>query len=325
MVYLVCTADALRARGAFALLAVPVLAVVLMMSACAAGRSDGGATPSSSPSASGSAAVAARLDGEAIPRGEVARAIGLSRLSAKELSYKRALAAVIRRHLLAREAARLGVSVPDAAVEARLSQVEDQTGGAGALQQSLATVGLSVADYREELRAGLLAERVAARKFAGTVATRAQALRFYRSHRDLFTEAAAVRLAEIVVKTKSLGQAVLERLHKGYSFAQVARAYTMDDQAKATGGVLGWIQRASLPAPIDRAVATLGTGHTAGPIQYLATWHVVKVLGRRPAHVAAFAQVRADIGRQLTLERRTALLSAWLERARRAAQVSVEP
>ena len=133
----------------------------------------------------------------------------------------------------------------------------------------------------------LLAEKLGARKFPAAVAGRRQALAFYRAHRAQLTTPAAVRLAEIVVKTQSLGQAVIDRLRLGYSFAEVARSYSMDPDSVAPGGVLGWIAVPSLPQPLARALARGADRRRGGPVPAVGGWHVLKVLGRRAgAHAA---------------------------------------
>ena len=315
-------------RGALVstFLGVVLVAAVALSAGCGGGsasRPTASASPgpvSSSPSA---AVVAARVNGDIVTRAEVEHAIDFSRLSSKALTYRQALEATLRSHLLSQEAARLGVVVADADVEARLAQVAASLGGTAALQQSLAGVGLSLDDYRQELRAGLLAEKLGTRKFPAAVAGRQQALAFYRSHRAQLTTPAAVRLAEIVVKTQSLGQAVIDRLRLGYPFADVARSYSMDSDSDAPGGVIGWIAVPSLPQPLARAVAAARIGALVGPISAVGGWHVMKVLGRRAAYTQPFAAARPAIVAQLTLERRAALLSAWLAKARAAAHVSI--
>jgi foldase protein PrsA len=265
----------------------------------------------------------ARVNGDPVARSEVERAISFSRLSSKALTYRQALEATIRRHLLSAEATRLGVTVAEADVDARLAQVTTSLGGSAALQQSLAAVGLTLADYRGELRAGLLAEQLGARKYPAAAVTERQIAAFYRSQRAQLTTPAAVRLAEIVVKTQSLGQAVVDRLHKGYSFAEVARSYSMDPESTAAGGVIGWVTTSSLPAQLSRVLSKARTGVLVGPIQAVGGWHVLKVLGRRNARTQSLAVARPAIVAQLKLERRAALLSGWLARARAAAHVTL--
>ena len=265
--------------------------------------------------------VVARVNGDPVSRSEVERAISFSRLSAKALTYRQALQATIRRHLLAAEAGRLGVTVAESDVDARLAQVTASLGGSAALQQSLAAVGLTLADYRNELRAGLLAEQLGARKFPAAAVSGREVAAFYRSQRAQLTTPAAVRLAEIVVKTRSLGQAVVDRLHKGYSFAEVARSYSMDRESADAGGVVGWVTTSSLPPQLARVLPRARPGLVVGPIHAVGGWHVLKVLGRRKSHTQSLAVARPAIVAQLKLERRAVLLSGWMAKARAAAHV----
>jgi len=312
-----------RSTGALGLAtALAALGLALLAAGC------GGGAPAASPRASANAtaaAVVAHVDGDAVTRGEVDRAIAMSRLSTRTLTRKQALEAEIRTHILRREAARLHVTVGDDDVAARLAQVEASLGGLAALQSTLSAAGLSIADYRQELRDGLLAEALGARKFPAAGPSSAQVLAFYRAHRAELTTPAAVRLAEIVVKTKSLGQAVVDRLHQGYPFSEVARAYSMDPDSADPGGVLGWVEDSSLPSGLAHALATAPRGKLVGPIEAVGEWHVLKVLGRRPARTKSLASARAAIVAQLTTERRATLLAAWLAKARAIAEVTLGP
>ena len=309
--------------GALALLCAAALVGLVLASGCAAGGDHGAATANASPQPSGGpSVVVARVNGDPVSRSEVEHAISFSRLSAKALTYRQALEATIRRHLLGAEAGRLGVTVAESDVDARLAQVTTSLGGSAALQQSLAAVGLTLADYRDELRAGLLAERLGSRKFPAAVVSGHEVAAFYRSQRAQLTTPAAVRLAEIVVKTQSLGQAVVDRLHKGYGFAEVARAYSMDRESADAGGVVGWVTASSLPPQLTRALARARLGLVVGPIQAMGGWHVLKVLGRRKGHTQSLAVARPAIVAQLKLERRAALLAGWLASARAAAHVT---
>lgn len=302
---------------------VAVLAALLLATGCGA-TTESGATSSPRPQASATVTdpVVAHVNGDPVVRSEVERAISFSRLSSKALTYRQALEATIRRHLLGAEAGRLGVTVAEPDVDARLAQVTTSVGGSAALQQSLAAVGLTLADYRDELRAGLLAEQLGSRKFPAATVSGRQVAAFYRSQRAQLTTPAAVRLAEIVVKTQSLGQAVVDRLHKGYTFAEVARAYSMDPESADAGGVMGWVTTSSLPPQLTRVLPRARLGLVMGPIQAVGGWHVLKVLGRRKAHTQSLAVARPAIVAQLKLERRAALLSGWLTRARAAAHVT---
>ncbi len=284
----------------------------------------GSSSPAASPgtSAATSAAVVAHVNGQPVTRGEVDLTIALARLSSQTVTEHQALEAVIRAHLLRAEAARLGVAVTAGDVQARLAQVEAGLGGAAVLQSALSGSGVSLAQYRQEVRDGLLAERLAARKFPHVKPGARQVAAFYRAHRAQLTTPAAVRLAEIVVKTQSLAEAVVARLKAGYPFAEVARAYSMDSESVAAGGVVGWVETSSLPTALARAAAAARPNVVLPPVQAVGEWHVMKVLGRHAAHTQSLAAARPAIVAELTSERRAALLQAWLDGVRARAQVT---
>jgi len=171
-------------RGALVstFLGVVLVAAVALSAGCGGGsasRPTASASPgpvSSSPSA---AVVAARVKRRHRDQSEVEHTIDFSRLSSKALTYRQALEATLRSHLLSQEAARLGV-----VISRRRRRSAPRTGGRpawAALRRSSNRwrgVGLSLDDYRQELRAGLLAEKLGARKFPAAVAGRQQALAF---------------------------------------------------------------------------------------------------------------------------------------------------
>lgn len=282
-----------------------------------------GSSPSPKPSATTS--VAARVNGEPVGRDEVDRMVALSKLGSKPLTDDQALEAVVRRHLLQREAARLGVTVDDAAVEKRLADVANGAGGTDALQQSLAGVGVTLDDYRVELRAALLAETLAARKFPGTTATTPDVRAYFAGHRAQFAVPAAVRLQEIVTKTKGQAVQAMRRLRKGDKFSAVARVLSADPQAREAGGDLGWVLVASLPQELTGPIRQAAVGTVLGPLQALGGWHIDRVLGRRAARERSFAEVRSALVHDLTVKARTSALSRWLARERAAADIVKGP
>ena len=267
--------------------------------------------------------VVAHVNGQPVYKSEVDEVAGFSKLTRNPLSFDKALDVVVGRHLLEAEAAKLGISVTDADVQARLDQVMAGMGGQANLEASLSGEGLKLDDYKAELRASILAERVAAEQFKGTVATRGEALAVYRKHHDEILKPATVRLQEIVAKTQQLGVWLVAQVKKGQSFGALARRYSTDPQAKSRGGLLGWIQVSSLPAPLAQAVAKLKPGQVSAPTQAVGGWHVLKLLGARPQRQLTFAEVRQRIEDKLTLDKRTALLKAWLAKLRKTAQVTI--
>jgi len=181
---------------------------------------------------------------------------------------------------------------------------------------------MSAAQFRESLRAGVLREAVQDARFPQVKAGPGAARRFYERRRaDLFTEPAAVKLAEIVVRNDGIAGNAIKRLRQGRPFAEVSRQFSIDPEIKDASGMLGWIDPRSLPEPLGKAVGRLGVDRTSAPVAGPGGTWVFKVLARRPQRVAPFAQVRAQIQDGLTGRRRSVALDKWLATARKDALI----
>ena len=150
--------------------------------------------------------VVARVNGRPVHESRVAAVIAEARLVNQTITEAQALDGVIDEELLRQEAERLGVAPPAALVEARVRALERRVGGAAALDEALKSVRLTRAQLRERLAVVVLGERVAAAKFPQLRVTRRAAQAYYRRHLFVFTAPAAVKLGDIVVRTKRMAR-----------------------------------------------------------------------------------------------------------------------
>jgi hypothetical protein len=86
-------------------------------------------------------------------------------------------------------------------------------------------------------------------------------------------------------------------------FAAIARAHSDDKASAANGGDLGWLREDALAAPIRSAVAGLSEGAVSDPVRSAEGWHVLKLLGTRPAAPATLAEARDTLVRAMRQER----------------------
>jgi foldase protein PrsA len=279
------------------------------------GPAGSGPVGSASPRADDEAV--ARVDGVEVKRSDVSAIIAEARLEGRSVSATAARQEAIRRELVRRQADRLGISVPDPAVEARLAAVRERAGGATALAAALARAEMTPAAFRSSIVYGLLEEKLAAAQFASPTASPQAVRDFYERHRiDLFTTPAAVSLGDITLPSRRLAVEVIGRLARGGDFAAVARQYSMDKATKENGGKLGWISLPSLPAELRAAVAGVAPGDVSAPVQSFV---------RRATEVRPFAVARPAIAEELTRRRRAAALDDWLAKAVKRARVEMLP
>ena len=75
----------------------------------------------------------------------------------------------------------------------------------------------------------------------------------------------------------------IAKLLKKEDFAKVAREKSEDGTAKENGGYIGWLTGQMVVYPLEKAMYSLPVGKISEPIRTSYGYHIIKVLGRRPA------------------------------------------
>jgi parvulin-like peptidyl-prolyl isomerase len=78
-------------------------------------------------------------------------------------------------------------------------------------------------------------------------------------------------------------------------FAELARTQSQEPISAANGGDLGWVREDALIAAVRDAISGLKDGGTSEPVRTADGWHLLKLVGTRPAGVAPLADVRDNI------------------------------
>jgi len=111
-----------------------------------------------------------------------------------------------------------------------------------------------------------------------------------------------LHLRVIVVSTEAAAREVLAELAKGGDFAALARRRSIDPSG-ASGGDLGFLQRAQLSPEVVEPVFALAVGETSRqPVRQQDTWNVFRVEERRSEAVPSFDAARDAIRQELVQE-----------------------
>ena len=153
-------------------------------------------------------------------------------------------------------------------------------------------------------------------------ATTAAARAYYDSHRAAFRRTASAHVWSIQVAAERIAASALGRLRDGRPFAEVARQFSTDPEAKAAGGDMGVVALSSLPAPLRKAVEATRDGQVSEPVQGPGGWYLLKTADRTAGGTAPFSQVEQQILSELTRRKRFAAVETWLDAAREAATVT---
>ena len=94
---------------------------------------------------------------------------------------------------------------------------------------------------------------------------------------------------------KARAQAIFKRAEAGADFAALAKQYSQDPGSAKQGGDLGWGERSIWVAPFAAAAFSMHVGEIRGPVKTQFGYHILKLVGIRPASVKTFEQSKSDL------------------------------
>jgi len=76
---------------------------------------------------------------------------------------------------------------------------------------------------------------------------------------------------------------IREKAKNGEDFANLAKEFSQDTETNSSGGDLGWFTPIRFQYPIEKVAFTTAVGAVSMPVRTKNGFHLIKVLGRRPA------------------------------------------
>ncbi len=137
-----------------------------------------------------------------------------------------------------------------------------------------------------------------------------QIKQYYAKYQDQFTIPEQVHARHILVSSQKKAKEVIRLLRHGKDFAALAAEHSIDDSNKGRGGDLNWFPRGVMVKPFEDAVFALKKpGDLSKPVKTQFGWHVIELLGKRPATHQSLEETRENIMGVL----RQQALSTWID------------
>ncbi|HUJ79199.1 MAG TPA: peptidylprolyl isomerase [Nitrospiria bacterium] len=243
---------------------------------------------------------------------------------------------LVDRKLQEEEAAQKGIAVTEAELTRALEDIKmrNRFASDAALASALATEGLTMEQYRRQLRSELLAAKLVSREVRSTVVVAPEEVRrYYDQHQEEFSLPERVKLRQIFfaapagneearANKRAKAQTVLDELKRGADFDQLARRYS-DGAEAGEGGELGWFTPGTLMAPLDRTAFTLQDGQISDLIESPLGWHILKAEAHEGHRQQSFDQVKDQVHEQLLNHRTQQRYEEWFLELRQNAYVDI--
>ena len=260
--------------------------------------------------------VIARVNGEAISKADFDRAVealegrngGPIPTEQRDQILRGVLDQIVAYKLLVQEGRARKVAVPDAAIDARMKEIQSQFPSEDAFKQMLATRKTSLEQVRTDIKQDMAVQKLIEDEIAATIAVKPeQVTDFYTKNPDQFKQPERVRASHILIgfpkgadaatKTQARAKAadVLKDVKAGKDFAALAKQHSQDPGSGANGGDLGFFQQGQMVGPFNDAAFSLAPGTVSDLIETEFGFHIIKVAEKQPARAVPLDEVRPKL------------------------------
>jgi len=222
--------------------------------------------------------------------------------------------------LILQQATELKLSVTSDQIDSSIAEIKKQNNiDDDQLREALRAQGMSMANYRADLKRQLLRFRVLNIAVGSRVNVSDEEVKAYYERHMKGAANVQVRASHIFIaipdgadlatagEKEAQAKKILERAQKE-DFAKLAREVSDDAATRAEGGDLGYFGRDMLPKPIEELVFAMKPGEVRGPVRADRGFHVIKLVDRKTKDAKPLDDVKDDIRMQLRqkdMERQT--------------------
>lgn len=189
-----------------------------------------------------------------------------------------------------------------------------------AFEKILTEQGLSYKGWKENLRRSLLQKMVSEKlNQKVTLPTDEEMKNYYQSNKELFERPEQVQIRQIVLAKEADAKLIEDQLKKGKPLSELAEAHSVTPEGKRNKGIVGWMEKGVLEG-FDAAFS-MRQGQRSPIFKSAYGYHIIEVMGKRPAQTVPFDQAKERIRNMLKSNRSQAVFTAWLEAELRKARV----
>jgi len=244
----------------------------------------------------------------------------------------------------------------------RLDEMRKQMnlGSMEELEKAATAQGISYEDYKQNMRNQIITQRVIGQEVGSHLTLgKDEALKFYNEHKAEMQRPEQVRLSELLIAPKAASPApsappsadasavtatatapadadavlaaakgkaddLLDQIHKGASFEDLAKKFSDGPSAK-DGGDLGNFERGVLAKELEDKVFALKAGEVTDVIRTKQGFVILKVTEHQAAGIPSLKEMEPQIQDALYMQKLQPALRAFLTKLREDAFIDIKP
>lgn len=288
--------------------------------------------------------VVARVNGEAISRGNLEMAVGELEARAgqtvpadqRDRIVRGVLDQLVAYRLLLQESTARKIAVPDTDVDARIAEIRSQFPSEQLFAQTLEQRKMTLDGLRADVREGMQIDRMLSAEVAAKAAvTPEQVDDFYAKNPSEFQQGERVRASHILIgvpdnadaaakeKARARAADVLKEVKAGKDFAGLAKEHSQDPGSAPNGGDLGAFERGQMVGPFEQVAFALPAGQTSELVETPFGFHIIKVIDKQAARTIPLTEVRAQLEEYLQGQNRERQTQAFIDSLKAKGKVEI--
>ncbi|MCX5804938.1 MAG: peptidylprolyl isomerase [Proteobacteria bacterium] len=177
-----------------------------------------------------------------------------------------------------------------------------------------------------DIKDQLLIESVLKKRLnSDTSITDADLKKYYDTNKENFKRDREINTRHILVKTEGEANQIQAKLQKGEDFIELAKKYSIDPQAGANGGELGYHPKGTLVPEYETAAMKLAkVGQVSGIVKTKFGFHIIKLEGIKPPAYVSFEEVKDFIKQKMAQEKQAELLEKYINGLKKESKITIK-
>jgi peptidyl-prolyl cis-trans isomerase SurA len=297
--------------------------------------------------------IIARVNSEIITKSEYERALAAAEDESKqdcqnkctaeqlrtetEDRQKHALRDLIDQSLLVQRAKDMGTSVePDVIKRLDQIRIQNKLESMEDLEKAVSTQGLNWEDFKNNIRNGLLTQKVIGSEVGSHISiSNEDVQKYYEAHKAEYVRPEQVALREIEITTegkkpdeipdlKKKADTALKRVQDGEDFAEIAKRLSDGSTAKQ-GGFLGVYKRGELSKVLEDKVFVMKRNELTDVMETKQGYLILQVLEHYDEGQQSLEKVQNEISEKLYNDRLEPAVREYLKTLRQQSYVVIKP
>ena len=253
----------------------------------------------------------------------------------KKKLMKTILDEMIAEKLQTQEAKKLGMEVAEKTLEEALDDIYNNNNiTSEQFEDMLKNEGSDLEAYKEAIRDQILVSRIT-KMIVGSGAVKERSIRkYYRKNKKDYWVPGKITASHIMfIKEngssdkemklkKKKAEAILQQIHGGEEFSELAKKYSEDVSAHS-GGELGAIDRGTMMPAFENAAFNLKIGEVSKVVETANGFHIIKCDNVIPGYVKEYKIVRAEIESILSSKKRKQKYQEWLKGLKKVSFIEI--